>query len=65
KVVRIKNTQELERLWVSESLYKMAKANPKLEVGGEPEEMSFDASGNLARQKKYKCSPYQMNMDDE
>ncbi|MCW4019942.1 MAG: nickel-dependent lactate racemase [Candidatus Bathyarchaeota archaeon] len=49
KVVRIKNTQELERLWVSESLYKMAKANPKLEIGGEPEEMSFDVSGNLAR----------------
>lgn len=53
KVVRIKNTLELEKLWISESLYKVVKEDPKLrerlEVLGEPEEMEFDESGNLLR----------------
>jgi len=53
RVVRIKNTQELGRLWISESLYKTVKAEPelreRLEVIGEPREMQFDVLGNLAR----------------
>jgi len=53
KIVRIKNTQELERLWISESLYKTVKTDPefqkRLEIIGEPKEMQFDVLGNLAR----------------
>ena len=53
KVVRIRNTQELDRLWISETLYKAVKADPelqeKLEILGEPREMQFDVLGNLAR----------------
>jgi len=53
KVVRIKNTQELERFWISESLYEMVKADTelqrKLEITGEPREMQFDVLGTLAR----------------
>jgi len=53
KVVRIRNTQELGRIWISETLYEMVKADPelqkKLEIVGEPREMQFDVLGNLAR----------------
>ncbi len=53
RVVRIKNTQELGRLWISESLYKTVKADPELQKRmvaiGEPREMQFDILGNLAR----------------
>ncbi|MCW4037404.1 MAG: nickel-dependent lactate racemase [Candidatus Bathyarchaeota archaeon] len=53
KVVRIKNTQELERIWISESLYQTVKADTelqkKLEIKGEPREMQFDVLGTLAR----------------
>ena len=53
KVVRIKNTQELEELWISERLYEMVQADPelqkKLEIISEPREMQFDVLGNLAR----------------
>ena len=53
KVVRIRNTQELGRIRISETLYEMAKADPelqkKLEIVGEPREMQFDVLGNLAR----------------
>ena len=53
KVVRIENTQTLDRLWISESLCDTVKADPelqkKLEILGEPREMQFDVLGNLAR----------------
>ncbi|MBS7639928.1 MAG: lactate racemase domain-containing protein [Candidatus Bathyarchaeia archaeon] len=53
KIVRIKNTLELEYMWISESLYEIVKQNRELaehiEVLGEPEEMQFDILGNLAR----------------
>jgi len=53
KIVRIKNTLELEYMWISESLYEMVKSDRELseriEVLGEPEEMQFDVLGNLAR----------------
>ena len=52
KVVRIKNTLELERMWVSENLLKTVKSNPelkeKIEILGKPREMQFDILGNLA-----------------
>jgi hypothetical protein len=53
KVVRIKDTLHLEKLWISESLYEEVKADPKLqktlEIVGEPREMQFDVLGTLAR----------------
>jgi len=53
RIVRIKNTLELERMWISESLYEAVKAtkelSEKIEVIHEPREMQFDVLGNLAR----------------
>ncbi|MCW4026928.1 MAG: DUF2088 domain-containing protein, partial [Candidatus Bathyarchaeota archaeon] len=53
KAVRIKNTLELEKLWISENLAEMVKSNPDLskrvEILGEPREMQFDVLGTLAR----------------
>ena len=53
KVVRIKNTLDLEVFWISESLYKMVKEDPELreriEILEEPREMQFDVLGTLAR----------------
>jgi len=53
KVVRIKNTMELERLWVSESLAKEIKKKPelsrKVKLLGGPREMQFDVLGTLVR----------------
>ncbi len=53
KVVRIKNTLELERFWISEALAEMVKTDKglseKIEFLGEPREMQFDVLGTLAR----------------
>ncbi|MBC7114818.1 MAG: hypothetical protein PWR13_687 [Archaeoglobi archaeon] len=53
KVVRIKNTLELEEFWISESLVKLVKEDPelreKIEILEEPKEMQFDILGTLAR----------------
>ena len=53
RVVRIRNTLDLEHLWISESLSKMVKADTrlqeKLELVGEPREIQFDVLGTLAR----------------
>jgi len=53
KVVRIKNTLELERFWISESLVELVKSDPELskrvEILSEPREMQFDVLGTLAR----------------
>ncbi len=53
RVVRIKNTQELERIWVSEALAREVKENPellsKVKLLGEPRDMQFDVLGTLAR----------------
>lgn len=53
KIVRIKNTLELEYMWISESLYEVVKQDKdlseRLEILGELEEMQFDVLGNLAR----------------
>jgi len=52
KVVRIRNTLELERFWISESLCNLVKSDPelkeRLEILGEPIEMRFDTLGTLA-----------------
>jgi hypothetical protein len=53
RVVRIKNTQELETLYISESLVEELEASPELQkrlvVVNEPREMQFDVMGYLAR----------------
>ncbi len=53
KVVRIKNTLELDRFWISEALAEMVKRDKglseKIEFLSEPREMQFDVLGTLAR----------------
>ncbi|HIE18399.1 TPA: hypothetical protein EYP75_01595 [Candidatus Bathyarchaeota archaeon] len=53
KIVRIKNTLELERMWISESLCEIVNKDEELskriEIVGKPREMQFDVLGNLAR----------------
>jgi hypothetical protein len=52
KVVRIKDTLHLERLWISETLYEEVKSDPNLqktlEIVDEPREMQFDVLGSIA-----------------
>lgn len=47
KIVRIKNTLDMEYIYISEELLEEAKTNPLLEIIGEPEELAFDENGNL------------------
>ena len=53
KVVRIKNTLDLERFWISESMVDLVKSDKELssriEIIGKPEEMRFDVLGMLIR----------------
>ena len=53
RVIRIKNTQELETLYISEALVEELSASPELQerlvLLGEPREMQFDVLGCLAR----------------
>lgn len=51
KIVRIKNTLELEYMWISEGLHEIVRQDKELseriEILGEPEDMQFDVLGNL------------------
>ncbi len=47
RLVWIKNTLELEYLWASQPMLKEAKANPRLEVVSEPQDIPFDLKGNM------------------
>lgn len=47
KIVRIPNTLHIEHILISEALLEKAKENPNIVVEGVPEEMDFDANGNL------------------
>lgn len=53
KIVRIKNTLELIRFWISEALLEDLEKNPelkkKVKVVGKLKDMVFDVLGNLAR----------------
>ncbi len=53
RVMIIKNTQELERLWISESLAEQVRRDKKLakrvELLGEPREVQFDVLGTLIK----------------
>jgi hypothetical protein len=44
---RIRNTDALEELWVSEGLMDEVKEHPKLSVVDPPAPMRFDDDGNL------------------
>lgn len=50
RVAVIPNTLEVADLWVSPLLAAEAKANPHLEVVGEPRDWPFDASGGLTQE---------------
>ncbi|MCE5250413.1 lactate racemase domain-containing protein [bacterium] len=47
RIIRIKNTLELEELHISGNLLEGIRVRDDLEVIGKPEEMRFDAGGNL------------------
>lgn len=47
RIVRIKNTLEMEYIYVSEAMIDEVKINPNLEIAGEAEELEFDEEGNL------------------
>ena len=51
RVVRIVNTMEVGRIWISEALLPEALANPQVTVVGEPQEFPFDEEGNLKNLK--------------
>ncbi len=46
-IVRIKNTLEITRFWISEALLEQTKDNPTLEVLRGPEALVFDVAGDL------------------
>jgi hypothetical protein len=46
RVVRIANTRDLERFWISEALVEEAKS-AGLEIEEGPFELAFDPAGNL------------------
>ena len=47
RVVRIKNTLNLEYIYISEAMVEEAKKNPNIEIVGEAEELKFNERGNL------------------
>ena len=47
RLIRIKNTLDLEYIYVSEGMLDEVRNNPNLEIAGEPEELIFDSDGNL------------------
>jgi len=47
RVVIIKNTLELEHIYVSEGLAEEARMHNSLEIMGDPQDMVFDEAGNL------------------
>ncbi len=47
RIVRIKNTLDMEYIYVSEAMINEVKLNPNLEIAGEPQELLFDLNNNL------------------
>ncbi|MFZ5824851.1 MAG: DUF2088 domain-containing protein [Bacillota bacterium] len=47
RIIRIKNTLELERIWVSPAVLRELDGLPSVTVEGGPEDWPFDATGNL------------------
>ena len=50
RAIWIRNTLALSEFMISESLLDEARANPALEILGEPEEILFDEQGALRTQ---------------
>jgi hypothetical protein len=53
KLAVIPNTLEVAELWVSPPLAAEARANPNLEVVGDPIPLPFDAAGNLLQEQLF------------
>lgn len=49
RMVRIKNTLELERIYISESILGEVRANPNIEIVGSLQDLPFDILGILPR----------------
>ena len=47
RIIRIKNTLDMEYIYVSESMADEVKLIPNLEIVSEPIELCFDSDGNL------------------
>jgi hypothetical protein len=47
KIIRIKNTLEIEYMYISENLAELAKQDPTLEIVSEPQKLEFDENGDL------------------
>lgn len=47
RMVRIKNTLELEHIWVSESLLPEVRKQPRLAIVDDPKPLAFDETGRL------------------
>lgn len=47
RLVRVPNTLHLRDIWISEALVDEARANPQVELAGEPRPMQFDAEGRI------------------
>jgi hypothetical protein len=47
RMVRIRDTLHLEEIFFSECLLDEARGNPRLSIPGPPEDIAFDADGNL------------------
>jgi len=45
RVVRIKNTLDIQEIWISESLLEEARQNESIEILSEPIEMDFSSEG--------------------
>jgi hypothetical protein len=48
RIIWIKNTLSLEKIFASESLLPEVRKNSQIEVLGDPRPMAFDGQGNLA-----------------
>jgi hypothetical protein len=49
RIVRMADTLQLGRLWISEGLLREAREVPRITVVGKPEPFAFDANGNIER----------------
>jgi len=49
RIVRVADTLNVGRLWISEGLLREAREVPRITVVGKPEPFAFDANGNIER----------------
>ncbi len=52
RIVRVADTLNVGRLWISEGLLAQARRNPRITIIGKPTPLTFDKSGDLARLKR-------------